>query len=73
MIAAVSLTVFVAQQQQQLKQHAAYICPTDPKDIPPDECNSPAALEKKNKCDIYPDYKCKNIHDDKSYDVEGCQ
>jgi len=70
LVAVTSLTVYVAQQQQQLKQRAQSVnyCSIDPLD----ECSSTVAQAKKERCDTYPDYKCKIINGNE-YKVYGCQ
>lgn len=63
----ISLTVIVAQQQQQLKQRASLVC----EDTSIQECPD-LVKEKGNDCSVNSDFKCKITTGDK-YDVYGCQ
>lgn len=68
LVAAVSLTVYVAQQQQQLKQRAAEnFCA----DTTISECTDAVAANG-NDCAANPDFKCK-ITTGNEYKVYGCQ
>lgn len=68
LVAAVSLTVYVAQQQQQIKQRASELCTN------PDECSDEV---KQNgltdaQCASAPTFTCKITNGDK-YNIMGCK
>ena len=67
LIAAVSLTVYVAQQQQQIRQRAADFCA----DTTINECPPEVGVIAGNTC-VSPDFKCKITNGNK-YKVYGCR
>lgn len=69
LVAAVSLTVIVAQQQQQIKQRAE--TPNYCADIEILECPD-SVKNRDNDCSVTPDFKCWKPKDDGTRDVWGC-
>ena len=67
LLATVSLTVYVAQQQQTLRQRASAVC----EDASIQEC--PDAIKTNgNDCNANPTFKCK-VTKGNQYEVYGCQ